>query len=895
MMKTCCVLMVLMLSGVAAFAQGTIKGKVLDQETNEGLMFANVQLIPGNGTTTNEKGEFTIENLEFGRYEVMVSHICYEKFIVGTVLLSAEKPVADLGNVAVTPKSTTLPEFVFVSHSAPFEFGEGSTNNIINKMDILQAQPVGTEELLKTVAGVNVAGDMGISNRLNVGIRGSYPRRSDKVLILEDGNPIAPAPYLAPSAYYNPPTERLDGIEVHKGADILTYGPNSMYGAINYITRRPPLKPGLSAHLTGGQRGYHSQYITYGGTWNNIGAELQILNKHFDGFQDNTGTDIFNMTSKVYGNFGEKSTAFIKLNYHQEKSKATYSGQTPLTFALDPSQNPFDADDLTTRRYAVDLGHNFQAGKNLLLISRAYAHQFSRDWWRQNTTLINAADASTYLGETIFDERYSYLAGKTFGDDDWVRVGKITNGREGTKARNRVFRVAGLREALRFNYGTGAANHQLEVGATMQVEQFLNQEIKSDSSRFARSGTLSKDEKYLLEATSAYIKHQTEWGKFTITPMARFEYIRMRKFNLLSIATDPLNDGSKNFGAKTNTFSTFLPGVMMNYTLTDTGKNQLELLASAYQGYTPPTTSSGFIGVDEEGNVDTSPEDEDINMQAETSNSAEFGLRGSLCDQVLQMQVVGFYNQISNFYSAGRKEAFETLGGVDISGVEFGANLNLARWFKMQEHNSLDLNVNYTWLNSKIMSGKLADSDLFKAKHTDATKQELIDKINTERGGYTVYFAGATGDSLITRELTVDDFDAIETLEFEFGEGMIASNRAPYTPNHVISVGLNYGINGFRIGASIHYVGEQFTDYLNFTNETAEGAIGKLDAYQTIDFNMSYTFKSEKSKFVDGMMLFVSGKNLADNVYVASRLHRVSSGIMPGGFRQVNGGLRFSF
>ena len=62
---------------------------------------------------------------------------------------------------------------------------------------------------------------MGISNRLNVGIRGSYPRRAVNLLLLEDGTPIAPAPYLAPEAYYNPPSERVDGIEILKGADIL--------------------------------------------------------------------------------------------------------------------------------------------------------------------------------------------------------------------------------------------------------------------------------------------------------------------------------------------------------------------------------------------------------------------------------------------------------------------------------------------------------------------------------------------------------------------------------------------------------------------------------------------------------------------------------------------------
>jgi Fe(3+) dicitrate transport protein len=42
------------------------------------------------------------------------------------------------------------------------------------------------------------------------------------------------------------------------------------------------------------------------------------------------------------------------------------------------------------------------------------------------------------------------------------------------------------------------------------------------------------------------------------------------------------------------------------------------------------------------------------------------------------------------------------------------------------------------------------------------------------------------------------------------------------------------------------------------------------------------------------MSLFLSGKNITDEVYKASRLHRVSSGIMPGGFRQLNAGIKIT-
>ena len=68
-----------------------------------------------------------------------------------------------------------------------------------------------------------------------------------------------------------------------------------------------------------------------------------------------------------------------------------------------------------------------------------------------------------------------------------------------------------------------------------------------------------------------------------------------------------------------------------------------------------------------------------------------------------------------------------------------------------------------------------------------------------------------------------------------------------------------------------------------------------MPAFKTIDANISYSFLNSKNKFLNGLTMFIAAKNITDEVYKASRLHRLSSGIMPGGFRQVNGGVKFNF
>ena len=293
--------------------------------------------------------------------------------------------------------------------------------------------------------------------------------------------------------------------------------------------------------------------------------------------------------------------------------------------------------------------------------------------------------------------------------------------------------------------------------------------------------------------------------------------------------------------------------------------------------------------------MSTPTADQTINRKPETSINFEIGIKGLLFDQFANFQATYFNNHIKNYYSAGRNEAFQTLGAVNIQGLEMGLNLNLHQLYNNQNH-KLTVNIGASITKGKILSGLLKDSDLLKTKHTDATKQELIDKINGERTGFDVYFASSTGqDSLISGQMALADFGKIKRLDFVFGKNGITNNTAPYIPLYLLNFGFNYDYKGFGVGANINIVAKQYTDYLNFKNETAEGAIGQLNAFNTIDLNLSYSFEANKNKYLNGLRLFVTGKNISNRIYESSRLHRVSSGIMPAGFIQINGGVNYTF
>ena len=332
----------------------------------------------------------------------------------------------------------------------------------------------------------------------------------------------------------------------------------------------------------------------------------------------------------------------------------------------------------------------------------------------------------------------------------------------------------------------------------------------------------------------------------------------------------------------------------MAYDILNNFKNKLNLFAGIYKGYTAPIADNAFLNV-EDGVVSAPTIDKPINREPEVSLNYEAGIRSELINQLANVQIVYFNNNIKNYYSAGRNEAFQTLGAVNINGLETSLNMNLHKLLNTEKH-QLVLSFSGTFMKGKVKSGLLKDSDLLKAKHTDATKTELIEKINSERNGYDVYFAGITGqDSLVTTDLAIGDFSKIKRLDFVYGESGIANNTVPYLPSYILNAGLSYTFKGINIGANFNYVAKQYTDYLNFDNETAEGAIGSLQAFKTIDVNLAYTFESCKNKYLKGINVFVAGKNITNEIYKASRLHRLSSGIMPSGFRQINVGVKYNF
>ena len=852
------------------FAQISVTGKVVDKGVNEPLIGAQIVLDTGGGTVSDKNGNFTL-NLKAGNYSGIVNYLGYEKKMI---TINTQNP--DLGTIALQLSNTTLDEVIVSASPKSFKDEFKGSNFRITPIALKNSNPLSTEEVLRTVPGVNIVGDMGLSNRPNISIRGSWGRRSKKVLLMEDGTPSAPAPYIAPGAYYNPVSDRITAIEVYKGADMLRYGPNNMYGAINYITALPPQKPELRVKMIGGQRNYKTGLISYGGTWNNLGALVEGVYKKFDGFTDNSSVEVLNLNAKVFAKLSDNQSLYFKVSGQSEDNQASLSSQTPFTFDTDPTQNPLDADQFTMRRYGLDIIHKWLSSKNLSFTSKVYASDFERDWWRQTTAKIKASEVRNYVGDNIYYDRYSYLDGRTFAEEDYVIVGRINNGRESTTDSRWTYTVSGVKETMDYEWKAFEKNQHLEASINLHRETFKDRFLVADSSRWARTGLATTDLWYRLWSANGFIRNEFNIGKWGITPILRFEHVDMYRQDLIAVAQDP-NINSRKEGREPNVYTQFLPGITLDY---ETGNG--EFYGSIYEGMIAPSKVFGFL-VEQNGVVTNPLAGQSINIDPELSWNREIGWRGNLFNNRLDGQLTYFNNTSRNFYAGGRNEVFQELGKINVQGLEVALGVELLD----KNQHQLRLFGNINLMRSKILTGKLEDKDLFsQVIHSSATQNEYLNTVNANRNAYEVYVSDGVGGETLLTDQTIEPsaFQDITKSVIHFGDQGIVDAEAPYTPRSTTNIGLNYDYKKLSLGLSGNFVSTQFTEFHNFSNESADGAIGKLPAYQTFDAFVNYDFVIGDNVHMNA---FINGKNITNEIYRASRLNRATSGIFGGGFRQI--------
>src|SRR5690606_22619467 len=90
---TCCFMLLSILLEGQSLIQ-TVRGRVTDHDSRVPLPGVNVVVVDSNmflGGSTNEQGEFFIENVPVGRVSLKISYIGYEERLLSNLLITSGK------------------------------------------------------------------------------------------------------------------------------------------------------------------------------------------------------------------------------------------------------------------------------------------------------------------------------------------------------------------------------------------------------------------------------------------------------------------------------------------------------------------------------------------------------------------------------------------------------------------------------------------------------------------------------------------------------------------------------------------------------------------------------------------------------------------------------------
>lgn len=479
-------------------------------------------------------------------------------------------------------------------------------------------------EVLRQAPGVFVREEDGTGLRPNIAMRGVNPDRSKKVTLMEDGILLGPAPYSAPAAYYFPLLGRMTQVRVIKGPGSVVYGPQTVAGAIDLITRPIPTGPSALLDISGGQYGYNKVHGYAGVSNDQFGFLLEGIHLGNGGFKtlpDDASTGAARDEWTVKGSYLLDPNAQVshefsaKLGYSQESSNETYLGLSAADFDQDPNQRyPSSAlDRMDNHRTSVALSHELKDYRsNLELKTTLYRNDFSRSWNKFNR--LGGADAASVLQNPDDPQNAAYygvLTGEsnTSGPSDTLYIGP----------NQRKYVSQGVFVRFRRKLSTGPLGHEFEAGIRLHNDS-IDREHSEQAYAMLQGELYPLDEAEIRTTsnrgeTFAGALHVTDsltWKRFTLTPGLRLEAIHSY---LEDYFTDTRTERSD---------VVVLPGAGLYVALTE----DFGALAGVHRGFSPP------------------PPGTSDDVTSELSVNYEAGLRYAA--PKTKAEVVGFFNDYKN-------------------------------------------------------------------------------------------------------------------------------------------------------------------------------------------------------------------------------------------------------
>lgn len=395
---------------VSMFAQISLSGKVVNAETNDPVVGANIRIDHSlAGCTTNGKGEFTISNLPKGKHLLSVTHVSFlpQKYTANTgekdILIKMTESYINLGQVVITGTGTHRR----MSNSpVPIQ--------VITAKDLGNANVTSLEDaLVKLTPNVTtMTNGMGTTLSLN-------GMNEDYMLLLENGKRLT-----GDDRYTRINIGNVKRIEILSGAASALYGSDAIGGVINIITDDAKNTVNVSNYTHYTSKGRFSENINADINSGKFSSYTSYQRREADNWQVND-TD-----ENGYKTGRPMSTGFISDNISQ---RFAYNATDRLSFYVRGNYYNYNTRRPETATYFKKGKKKDEDGKPIYEETQAYTYNMLHDTYTYGAGAKYMINKSAYIDADFFADNY------TSKYDYFLKSGDFERGDKETRKKTRYY------------------------------------------------------------------------------------------------------------------------------------------------------------------------------------------------------------------------------------------------------------------------------------------------------------------------------------------------------------------------------------------------------------------------------------------------------------------------
>nr|WP_309759622.1 TonB-dependent receptor [Flavobacterium sp.] len=573
---------------------------------------------------------------------------------------SQNEATINLKNVVVTPMQQSPERQPEVKGTVLFS---GKKNEVLKLSSITANLTTNNaREVFSRVPGVTVWENDGSGIQINIGVRGLSPNRSWELNTRQNGYDISSDVFGYPEAYYNPPLEAVETIELVRGGASLQFGPQ-FGGMVNYVLKREDKKAfTFETQNTVGSYNLMSSYNAIGGKINKFSYYAYNHSRSADGWRDNGRYKVRNSHVFLEYAFTENtklSAEYTNMDYAMQQS----GGLTDDQFKSNSRQSFRERNWLGTPWNLVALNFDTKINDRL----RSNTKVFGLLGERNSVGFVKTPDKADAISTTTFDY-------------------------ENRRVDRDFYKNYGIENRNIYQYKIGKTQNNVAFGARYYTAETQRQQIGKGTTKsdfdLTIEGKYERDLTFTTENIALFVENQFKvTPKFSVTPGVRYEYISSNgsgRFGVSSGSDVP-------FENKTITRNQPLFGIGMEYKMGST--NVYANITQAYRpvlfsDITPPAVTDVI----------------DPNLKDASGYNADLGYRGTFKNYLnfdFSLFYLSYNNRIGNI-SQGTFIYRTNLGETVNKGIEGFVNLNVTRLFDVDAlYGTIDVFATVSFIDSR--------------------------------------------------------------------------------------------------------------------------------------------------------------------------------------------------